>query len=74
MSAMRTPGLIYRRAFPIDLGRIVVEEQWDISGPGCPMIKSPWLGNFDEGPIFTRQVIMTESEYALAEPPLFGPA
>lgn len=59
------PGLVGRRSFPIDGGRWVMEERWDISVPGCPMIRSPWLvGPFNDGPIFLRQVVMTAEEHA----------
>lgn len=58
------PGLLGRRFFPIDHGRWVMEEKWNIDTPGCPMIRSPWLvGPFNDGPIFIRQVEMTAEEY-----------
>ncbi len=60
---MREPGLLYRRAFPIDQGRIVVEEKWDIDVPGCPYIRSPWHSGLEPGPVFVRQVTMTVAEY-----------
>lgn len=65
---MREPGLIYRRVFPIDRGRVCVEEKWNIDAPGCPLIRSPWLpGPFNDGPIFIRQVEMTEAEFLSAK-------
>lgn len=70
--ADQPPGLISRRAFPTDGGRIVIEEHWDISVAGCPMIRSPWhpqlLGNE-----FIRRVTMTESEFRMVKPQLFDP-
>lgn len=58
-------ALIYRRMFPIDQGRVVVEEKWDLTHPDCPFIRNPW----DEfvGPLGNRgyrQITMTEAEYA----------
>lgn len=65
------PGLISRRAFPIDMGRIVVEETWDIDVPGCLMIRSPWHPPpLQSGSMFVRQVVMTEREYEASAPPL----
>lgn len=61
------PGLLSRRFFPIDQGRWVMEEKWNIDVPGCPLIRSPWLlGPFNDGPIFIRQVEMTAAEYEAA--------
>lgn len=65
------PGLISRRMFPIDQGRVCVEEHWDISASGCPMIQNPWLPPLREGNNYIRQVTMTEAEYSAAFP-LFG--
>ena len=56
------PGLMSRRMIPIDQGRVVVEERWNIDVPGCPLIKSPWHP-FEGGPEIIRQVVMTEREY-----------
>jgi hypothetical protein len=50
--------------FRIDRGRVVVQEEWNIDIPGCPMIRSPFhsqLGN--SGPLYIRQIEMTEEEY-----------
>lgn len=61
------PGLLKRRFFPIDRGRWVMEEEWNLDVPGCPMIRSPWLpGPFNTGPVFIRQVEMTAEEYETA--------
>jgi hypothetical protein len=61
------PGLLSRRFFPIDRGRWVMEEKWNIDVPGCPLIRSPWLpGPFNDGPIFIRQVEMTAEEYRVS--------
>ena len=64
-------GLIYRRSFPIDTGRIVVEEKWDLDAPGCPMIRNPWGPTFPDRYAF-RQVVMTDREYERIQPALFG--
>lgn len=65
-------ALIYRRVFPIDRGRVVVEEKWDKRHPHCPFIDNPWnpyAGSLNDwGGI--RQVVMTEQEFAEAEPAL----
>lgn len=59
------PGLLRTRTFPIDAGRWVLEETWDISTPGCPMIRSPWHGGLGmDGNLFVRQVVMTSAEHA----------
>lgn len=64
---MNPPGLIHRRTFPIDRGRWVMEEKWDISVPGCPMIRSPWQPPpLHQGNIYIRQVEMTAEEHAAA--------
>lgn len=58
------PGLLSRHTFQIDGGRWIMQEEWDISAPGCPMIRSPWhspLGQ--EGNSFIRQVEMTDAEH-----------
>lgn len=57
------PGLIRRRFFPIDRGRWVMQEEWNIDTPGCPMIRSPWTLRFDDDPLYIRQVEMTAEEY-----------
>lgn len=44
-----------------------MEEKWNIDVPGCPMIRSPWHPPLDDGPIFIRQLEMTEEEYADAQ-------
>jgi len=62
MTEKNEPGLIYRRTFPIDQGRWVLEEKWDMRIPGCPYIKSPWHSQFD-GDVFIRQLEMTAEEY-----------
>lgn len=59
------PGLLSRRTFPIDRGRWVMQEEWDISVPGCPMIRSPWHSQLGmEGNKFIRQVEMTAEEHS----------
>jgi|GEM_PF-5916824 len=57
------PGLMSRIAFPIDHGRICVQEHWDISAPGCPMVRSPWHGQLGRGDDYIRQVVMTQAEF-----------
>lgn len=69
----RPPGLLSRRTFPIDRGRVVVEERWNIDTPGCPMIRNPWsLANWPPGPIVVRQREMTEDEFRLSDIQLFS--
>ena len=68
----RPPGLIYRFAFEPEPGRVVVQEHWDISVPGCPMIRNPWATQLDSGNNYIRQVTMTADEYKAAKPKLFG--
>lgn len=66
------PGLISRRAFRIPDNRWAVDEHWDISVPGCPMIRNPWLPHIGmEGNHYIRQIIMTDAEYNAAFP-VFG--
>lgn len=58
------PGLISRRMFPIDRGRVVVQEEWNIDTPGCPMIRSPFHSQLEsDGPTYIRQIEMTAEEY-----------
>lgn len=68
-------ALIYRRMFPIDQGRVVVEEKWDLTHPDCPFIRNPW--NEFIGPLGNRayrQVAMTETEYRAANIQLKSPS
>lgn len=64
-------ALIYRRVVPIDQGKVLVEEKWDLTHPDCPFIRNPWddfVGPF--GNRAYRQVVMTKEEYEAAKPPL----
>lgn len=69
----RPPGLIKRRMFPIDRGRVVVEEHWDVDVPGCPMIRNPWVNPLEVigGSKIVRQVEMTRLDYDRANIDLF---
>jgi hypothetical protein len=72
MIADRPPGLTSRRMFPIDRGRVVVEERWDIDTPGCPMIRNPWLPSLAvSGSLYVRQREMTAEEFERSGIPLF---
>lgn len=70
----RPPGLVRRRMFRIDQGRVVVEEEWNTKEPGCPLIQNPWISNPLVSPTgrYVRQVEMTEAEFAQANPTLFN--
>jgi hypothetical protein len=59
--------------FPINNGRVVVQEEWNIDIPGCPLVRSPFLGNdFGERQSrYIRQIEMTELEYRQIKPTLF---
>lgn len=58
------PGLLSRRTFPIDQGRWVMHEEWDITVPGCPMIRNPWGPTLGEDvKHIVRQVVMTAEEH-----------
>lgn len=64
-------ALIYRRMFPLDRDRVLIEEKWDLTHPDCPFIRNPW-DDF-QGPLGNRayrQVVMTQEEYGVARPPL----
>ncbi len=64
-------ALIYRRVFPIDQGRVVVEEKWDLTHPDCPFIRNPW--DEFQGPLGNRgyrQITMTAREFGEANIPL----
>lgn len=63
-------GLLYRRARRLDRGRVMIEEEWDIEAPGCPMIRNPWVPQVP-GRFFIRQVILSDREYEQSPPPLF---
>jgi hypothetical protein len=63
------PGLIGRRMLRVGDGKVVVQEEWNIDTPGCPMIRSPWHPPPpNSGPLWIRQVTMTEEEYRDAFP------
>jgi len=59
---MSEQGLISRHVFPIDQGRVVVDERWDLDVPGCPIVRPPF-GTLQSGPHFVRQIVMTPREY-----------
>lgn len=64
-------ALIYRRMFPIDQGRVVIEEKWDLTHPECPFVRSPWSPW--QGPLQSpqvRQIILTEEQFAASNIPL----
>lgn len=64
-------ALVYRRVFPIDQGRVVIEEKWDLTHPDCPFILNPWSDW--QGPVQSpqyRQVVMTAEEFGQANVPL----
>ena len=68
----KPPGLLSRYMFPIGNGRVVVQEEWDIDIPGCPLVRSPWHPH--RGPPasrYIRQIEMTELEYREIQPELF---
>ena len=71
---MRELGLLSRRMFHIDRGRVIVEEEWNIDESGCPLIRSPWtqMNNLHPGPIFVRQIEMTTEEFNHSKIPLFN--
>lgn len=62
------PGLVKREFFPVDMGRVVMNETWDISVPGCPMIQSPWHPQTSHN-LWVRQVTMTREEFEQHFPP-----
>lgn len=67
-------ALIYRRVFPINQGRVVIEEKWDLTHPDSPWIRNPWSPY--QGPLESpqyRQVVMTQEEFAEANVPLKAP-
>ena len=68
----RPNGLLCRRSHSIGKGRVLVEEEWDLDHPGCPMIRSPWHAQ-DPWRYWIRQVIMSDSEYKEVRPTLFEP-
>ena len=68
----RPPGLLARRMFRIDDGKIVVQEEWDIDVPGCPVIRSPWHPQSKAGSLYVRQIRMTDAEYRNANVTLFS--
>lgn len=67
------PGLLSRRMFRVDRGRVVVQEEWKIDEPGCPMIQNLWINPMQlaQGSRYIRQVEMTDDEFARAKPRLF---
>lgn len=67
---MHEPGLISRRVFNIDRGRVVVEERWNLDAPGCPVVRSPFHNPLQSGPVHVVQTEMTEAEYRERNPTL----
>lgn len=66
---MREPGLISRRYVVTDTdGKVVVNEVWDLTAPGCPvpMCRDLLMGGLG-GPVdprnWRRQIKMSQEEY-----------
>lgn len=59
----RPPGLIGRRMFTIDRGNVIVEEHWDISVPGCHLIRNQFVNTRLTGPKIVRQVEMSADDF-----------
>ena len=67
------PGLVHRRAFR-DGGKVIVQEEWNIDVPGCPLIRSPWNPPPENyGSIWIRQIVMSEDEFEIEGPHLGFP-
>ena len=68
----RPPGLLARRVFSGDQDRVVIEENWDLNVPGCPMIRNPWLAPMQtRGARYVRHVEMTERQFNNSDIKLF---
>lgn len=68
----KPPGLLSRR-MRRDGERVVVEEEWNIDTPGCPLIRNPWASpSCQSAPFVLRRIEMTEQEFDDSKVVLFG--
>lgn len=68
------PGLVNRYVYSRRDRAVVVDETWDLSVSGCPMISVPWgeVAN-TVWPYWVRRVEMTQAEFAHSNvPPKLG--
>lgn len=56
-------GLLKEVAFPIDMGRWVVERHWDLKSPGCPVVLSPFHSQLGNKDVWIEQRILAAMEY-----------
>lgn len=59
------PGLIRRHIYSRRDRVVIVDETWDVSVPGCPMIRVDWGAM--AWPYWLRRVEMTQAEFANVE-------
>lgn len=61
-----TPGLLKAYIVHRDDSQVVVNEEWDISVPGCPMIRNTWAQQLglavQTGNHYIRQMVLTPRE------------
>jgi hypothetical protein len=66
MNIHTTPGLLKVYVVHRDDSQVVVNEEWDIRVPGCPMIRNPWAQQLGwaipSGNHYIRQLTLTPEE------------
>lgn len=60
------PGLVNRYVYSRRDRVVMVDETWDLSVAGCPMIPNPW-GGVISWPYWVRRVEMTQEEFAQSD-------
>ncbi len=66
-------GLVNRYVYSRWDRTVVVDETWDVSVSGCPMVPVPWAEMPPTWPLWVRRVEMTQEQYAHSDvPPLLG--
>jgi hypothetical protein len=58
------PGLLKTYIVHRDENQVVLNEEWDISVPGCPMIRNPWGPQVPTDHII-NQMVLTPEEFEM---------
>lgn len=67
------PGLVNRYVYSRRDRVVVMEETWDVSTPGCPMVPVPFGQSAQVWPYWARRVEMTQEEFNHSDvQPLLG--
>ena len=60
------PGLLKTYIVHRDENQVIVNEEWDISVPGCPVIRNPWMTQGLSAPTtnhYIWQRVLTPEEF-----------